>query len=182
MRTLCSRVVLGSLAITCLAVSTGVAREWSDNTGRFRVEASFVEVDGDEVVLRLDDGNRLLNVPLRRLSAADQAYVEEQLANVRPAEPNDGPEASDLLASIKLEPHVQWSGMFVADENGNREPPLLEIGVIARGDAAAQALRYGKMNITRVVDNNGRDLVRSDDGFSFEDIAEEMVEVERDFS
>jgi len=46
-------------------------RQWSDATGSFQVEATFVKFDGDSIVLKRKDGKEL-NVPLDRLSEADQ--------------------------------------------------------------------------------------------------------------
>jgi len=50
------------------------SRIWTDNQGR-EVTASLADVDGAEVVLRLEDG-RKATFPIADLSADDQAYVE----------------------------------------------------------------------------------------------------------
>lgn len=57
------------------AVSTQL-RTWSDVTGRFRIEAAFVSMADGKVNLRRAD-NRVVAVPLEKLSAADQAYVQQ---------------------------------------------------------------------------------------------------------
>lgn len=51
-------------------------RTWTDVTGTFHVEATFVRSDGDNVVLKTADG-REISVPILRLSEADQAYVKD---------------------------------------------------------------------------------------------------------
>ena len=51
-------------------------RTWSDQTGSFKVAATFVEVVGDKVKLKRTDGRENL-VPIAQLSAADQAYLKE---------------------------------------------------------------------------------------------------------
>lgn len=55
-------------------------RTWTDNTGQFRIEARLVSVQGGAVTLQRADG-RSLNVPLDRLSPADQNYVRLQAPN-----------------------------------------------------------------------------------------------------
>ncbi len=52
-------------------------RTWSDASGRFQIEAAFVSVVDGKVNLRRADG-RVIAVPLEKLSAADQAYVQQQ--------------------------------------------------------------------------------------------------------
>ena len=57
------------LALTAVAgwhLSAGriFAETWSDNTGKFKVEAQFVAIQGDKVVLKKADGSTL-QVPLR---------------------------------------------------------------------------------------------------------------------
>ncbi len=52
----------------------GSTRTWTDDTGRFTVEADLEELRDDSVVLRRKDGG-LIVVPLGRLSVADQDYL-----------------------------------------------------------------------------------------------------------
>jgi len=55
-------------------------RTWTDTTGKYKVEASFVELAGKQVVLeKKGDGTRI-KVPLQKLSTADQAEVAKLLA------------------------------------------------------------------------------------------------------
>ena len=50
-------------------------RTWTDRSGKFRVEAVFVESQGGKVTFKKKDGT-LLNVPLETLSDPDQQYVK----------------------------------------------------------------------------------------------------------
>lgn len=52
-------------------------RLWRDVTGKFSVQARFVELDGDAVKLRRDD-DRLIKVSLQKLSSGDRAFAEKQ--------------------------------------------------------------------------------------------------------
>ena len=49
-------------------------REWSDTTGQFKLDAIFIKVDGEVVVLKKKDGQEI-SVPLAKLSEADIKYV-----------------------------------------------------------------------------------------------------------
>ena len=60
-------------------------REWWDNTGTYRISAKLVEVQAQRVLLATDDGRRV-SVVWRRLSAADQQHVRQQLAFLKRAE------------------------------------------------------------------------------------------------
>ncbi|MEX2174253.1 MAG: SHD1 domain-containing protein [Pirellulaceae bacterium] len=61
------------------------AREWTDPSGKFRIQAELVAIRGDKVVLEKADGT-ILSVPLNKLSAADQAFLKAQAAP-KPAAP-----------------------------------------------------------------------------------------------
>lgn len=49
-------------------------RTWTDSTGKHKVEAKFVEVEGDQAVLRTGTG-RTIRLPFSRLSRDDQALL-----------------------------------------------------------------------------------------------------------
>ena len=70
-------ILMGLLVGSILARPAGGAevREWQDLSGKFKVKASFKEVnDAGKVVIELEDGS-VRNVVYEQLSAADQAYV-----------------------------------------------------------------------------------------------------------
>jgi hypothetical protein len=51
-------------------------RRYTDITGKFSVEASLVEIDGDAVILEKTDGSTV-RVPLEKLAEEDQAFIRE---------------------------------------------------------------------------------------------------------
>ena len=51
------------------------ARKWTDNTGKFSVEAELVEVKDDKVVLKRTSGS-VITVPVARLSETDRQYLQ----------------------------------------------------------------------------------------------------------
>jgi len=66
-----------------LLVADSGAREWTDSTGVFTVEATLVEVSGDSVRLRMQNGI-MVQVPIERLCRADQQYVQSMRQNPNP--------------------------------------------------------------------------------------------------
>ena len=73
------RPVLGLMiafcALWCAQVSEAQEmRTWTDSTGKFKLQASYVSHDGSKVTLRLADGKEM-KIEIRKLSAADQKYV-----------------------------------------------------------------------------------------------------------
>jgi transglutaminase-like putative cysteine protease len=56
---------------------TAAVRQWTDDTGQYRVQARLLEHDGDTVVLETEPGQRI-SVPVARLSLEDQRYLRLQ--------------------------------------------------------------------------------------------------------
>ncbi len=56
------------------AFQTDELRQWSDATGRFKVTAKLLEVADGNVILESEAG-KTVRIPLARLSAADQAFL-----------------------------------------------------------------------------------------------------------
>ncbi|MCC9603421.1 hypothetical protein LOC67_22970 [Stieleria sp. JC731] len=93
MRWLALVIVVASFA---LAPSVSSARQWTDQTGKYRVEAELVAVRGKNVVLERADG-RIVSLPINRLSNADQEFLQQHLAEQnKPAKPvADQPNADE---------------------------------------------------------------------------------------
>ena len=66
-----------AVSILAIACSLAAAREWTDSTGKFRVEAELVVVRSGKVILEKPDGT-ILTIPLDKLSAADQDFLKGQ--------------------------------------------------------------------------------------------------------
>ncbi len=96
------------LLLASASVCEAQARRWTDNSGKFSVEAELVEVKGDMVVLKKPDGS-VVPVPIARLSEADRRYLKslqepprkESAADVGAAQPSEpaisGPKASGKI-------------------------------------------------------------------------------------
>lgn len=70
--------------------SVALARTWTDSTGKYRVEAEFVEFTDGNVKLKKTDGN-IVSVPASKLSKADQQWVRDELKRRRssPSRPSN---------------------------------------------------------------------------------------------
>lgn len=53
-------------------------RTWTDSTGRFKVEAEFIECEDDVLLLRKENG-KAIRMPLDKLSEEDRQYVEQRI-------------------------------------------------------------------------------------------------------
>lgn len=80
------------------------AREWSDSTGQFKVEAQLVSKDATNVRLRKPDG-MVITVPIARLSPADQAFLR-QAAGAAGRVANPPRLAPDAALRKKVEPVI----------------------------------------------------------------------------
>ena len=58
-------------------------RTWRDKTGQFKIGATFVRVNGDQVVLETRADNVEIAVPLAKLSDVDRQYVQKRLRYAR---------------------------------------------------------------------------------------------------
>lgn len=95
-------------------------REWSDNTGTFRVSATLVDFDSDDktVRLRLDSG-KTVDLPVRRLSTADQNYVISQAAPPAGANkrlPSKRIGGIDWIPTREDASHAAFGGKSVKDD------------------------------------------------------------------
>ena len=71
------RILTGFVLVLGMAAGSLPAREWSDSTGVFKLEAELVGVTGDTVRLKKIDG-AVVEIPLDRLSAADRRFLQSQ--------------------------------------------------------------------------------------------------------
>jgi len=70
------RHLLLSTAVLFFLAQATVAREWTDASGKFKVEAELVKVEGGKVFLKKQVDGATIQVPVNLLSAADQAHLQ----------------------------------------------------------------------------------------------------------
>ena len=90
-------LVFGSAVLLLLSwthcVGAQEVRTWVDSSGQFKIEATYEKLEGDNVFLKLTDGN-LKQIPFSMLSAGDQERIREINAPTNPAEPSTVPQPS----------------------------------------------------------------------------------------
>ena len=106
-------------------------RQWTDNTGHFKIEAKLVEVQGTQAVLEKRDGGRV-RVPIRRLCEADRNYLAGRGGGESKGAPGPGWGADAAPASSETPLDVDWSSVEMPTYAGGGKPSNLE------PDAAAQ--------------------------------------------
>jgi len=84
------RTVLAAILLVALCVPTLHAKKWTDSSGKYAVDAEYVDVRDGQVRLKKADGN-LIAVGLDRLSQSDQLRVGRRLA-----EESAGPVLEDV--------------------------------------------------------------------------------------
>lgn len=102
------RSLLSAVCVATLSIATVEAREWTDASGRYRVEADLIAHSETEVVLQRSDGH-LVAVPLAQLSEADEQYVKSKEAAeaIRSA---DGHQTWTTRKGLKVEGRVVGYG------------------------------------------------------------------------
>ncbi|HBJ83372.1 MAG TPA: hypothetical protein DDZ88_05760 [Verrucomicrobiales bacterium] len=135
------------LLLTCLALctlSTLRARTWTEAQSGRTLEGDFVKLQDSSVVVRLANGSTT-QLPLARLSEADQTFVKEQAAAVPAVKTEEKAATKD---DVKKQLLGTWDG-YMADSDGSRHGDIrLEITedkVVAsnpRGNATMGAGTY----------------------------------------
>lgn len=100
-------LLLGACFTSCIAVGANAqaeVRTWSDQTGKFKIEAEFVSAKDGVAVLKRADGSRI-EVPVARLSDADQAFLKTQLEADDPFKVVEPPAATPLRPGEVFEPN-----------------------------------------------------------------------------
>lgn len=90
------------LALLVLSFSFAFAQEsrtWTDATGKFETRGELVEQTDTTVTLRLENG-KTIDVPIDKLSSADQKYLQALATKPAPIDP--GPKADFSLDVIEL--------------------------------------------------------------------------------
>ncbi len=113
---------------TCLALCTLSAlqaRTWTEAQSGRTLEGDFVKVQDTSVVVRLANGSTT-QLPLARLSEADQTFVKEQTA-AAPATAAKSDEKTVSKDDVKKQLLGTWDG-YMADGDGSKHGDIrLEI-------------------------------------------------------
>lgn len=96
-----------------LAARPAAAREWTDTTGQYKVEAELVDFDDRLVVLRKKQTGKLVAVPIEKLSGKDRDFLRSKPAR------QAVDESANQERSWKLRDGTQLVGRVIA--YGQRE-------------------------------------------------------------
>lgn len=94
------RIIICSLLLLLPASLYG--REWTDASGRFKLEAEMVSANDELVVLRTPS-HRLLAVNLKELSEADRAFVRERVSDLSKTEQLQPPDDATGPVVVEVE-------------------------------------------------------------------------------
>jgi hypothetical protein len=128
-------------------------RTWADTSGKFKIEASYVGLGTGGVQLKKSDG-KTIEVPLEKLSKADQAYLEglaaagvaggnenpfEAAPEVRSAPATDREAVWTTAKQIAIQPLSGWSltpdaGVALPEPAGNKVSVLEGTGFDPRAN------------------------------------------------
>jgi hypothetical protein len=122
------------------APALGEMRTWTDKSGGFSVQAEFVELTGDQVTLKREDGNNT-RIPLEKLSATDQE-VARALAQGR----NNSNAEQNPFAPTSEKPSKPGNSETILDDTNSRM--VLVEGV---GTTAEEAIKGAFHNAVRQV-------------------------------
>jgi len=101
-------------------------RTWTDSTGKFKIEASFVELADGKVRLKKDDGE-ILSIPLDKLSAEDSQLVQSLMKGGDSASPFVS-ESKGTTAEPKKEKPADDVDLASADLSSIRELTIGDSG------------------------------------------------------
>lgn len=110
-------------------------RTWTDSTGKYKVEAAFIELKDGKAVLRREDG-KTVGVTVEKLSKADQDLVKS-LAETPPREGK--PKESRQLnggAKTPLQDEASTASKEPVRANGNKTAALPKLTVSVENRAA----------------------------------------------
>ncbi len=69
---------MADLKLLKQAVATATSRSWTDTTGKFSIEATFLSKNATSVTLKKTDGKEV-TLPFAKLSKEDQTWIKENL-------------------------------------------------------------------------------------------------------
>lgn len=89
------------LLILLLALPVAQARQWTDASGRFKVDADLLAINDDVVVLKSKAG-RLIAVEIAQLSTGDQEFLKSEEAGATKLDAKDKDHVWHLQGDLKV--------------------------------------------------------------------------------
>lgn len=184
----CSVFAICLMSTATILADTALFDTWTSADGRFTVDAEFVQLKDGKVQLKRNDNQKLIWVALTDLAEKDRAKAK-QLADSQSSDPettDDGKTSAvnlkKLRDQIKVSSELKFDDMIRMNADGEEEPKRLKVLVVAKGDPAATAFRYGKVSVDEFVDDQGEKLEVIKDDFTNDDISKDLLVIDRDDS
>lgn len=121
-------------------------RTWTDTTGKFKIEASFVKQDGEQVELKRADG-KTVKLPFAKLSAADQEFIKKLDTENDPDNPFKVEEDSDnpfKSVAPAAKPSMPSGGLKPSkkpnDPFSNPDDDLVKISPVKNASGASELI------------------------------------------
>ena len=130
-------------------------RTWTDSTGKYRVKATLVRLEGESVVLKKQDG-KITHVPINRLSRNDQRIARASARRDpldKPAEVRAAAPAVQISATVSKEAPF---GVIVFGDVERQDPIFVTLRI--QGQAIVDAVRYGRFRFDSIKDDRGKTL------------------------
>lgn len=153
-----------------LSCSTVVADTWTSASGKFKIEATFVQLKDGKIQLKRDDNGKLLWVELAKLSKADRKKANRLATNdsgLSRAAPAGLAQQVKVAVKMKLDEHFP-------------SRRAMKFSITAMGEPAADAFLYGKFKFKKFLDASGKAVVYEEDTFGFAEMSKSMETVKRD--
>jgi hypothetical protein len=148
-------------------VFAAVAREWSDTTGAFKKNGEVISFDGKVARLAFDEGFTL-NIPIDKLSAADQAYLKKTYPDgkMAPAKGGDAKRSDAKKGVSKLELVGVAVAKPIANQSGE-EAGLFSPGthvrlLVSDPERNIVSLDETKSKVASFTDNKNTNLLGED--------------------
>lgn len=172
------------------AAKPGEKRTWTDATGKFKIEATFVKQDGDQVELKRTDG-KTVKLPFAKLSAADQDFVKKLNSENDPDNPFKVEEEADKDNPFKsvapaAKPAMPAGGVKPAakpnDPFSNPDESLIKISPVKNASGASELIIDAPASFKYVPDPAPASTTSAPNrGFKLSQIAEEGPGHSNDF-
>jgi uncharacterized protein (TIGR03067 family) len=97
------KTIVFAISLFVLCETIAIAREWSDSSGKFKVEGDYVQLIEGQVRIEKPNGQSV-TVPLNRLSQPDKDWVERELARRKHRPSNEDSSNAKKRSGISDEP------------------------------------------------------------------------------
>ena len=151
LRALSARALIVSLVVSFSLSQPSLAREWTSSDGKYRIEAELAGFTKENVRLKKKADGKVVVVPLKQLSTADQQWIAQIVKQQEAAE--------EVLEKKGI--RVAGDGLQVLDElelkSGLRELPKLKKALLDSGRELANARKQvdeNKAAMTKLVEAN----------------------------